>query len=523
MPFSSENGKWATDRVVNRLVPSLLRSLSKRDRVQILDIGVGCGTYKDRYGSVFHGDIAEWTGVEVWQPYVEKYRLDKKYENLYIMDVREWVNTNTENFNIAFVGDVLEHMQKEDAEDLIDYLTLKCDVVIIAIPIVHYPQPAFEGNPYEEHVKDDWSHKEVMETFPCIVDWACEQEIGVYFISQEKELMQWITKPRIGVYGICKNEEETISRALISVREADQILICDTGSTDGTLDLINTKKVDVHRINVMPWRFDEARNTAMMLTDPNLDILVSIDMDEYLPEGWYLTMFEEVQKHIRERGRPYDIYHHRFSTEWDWQSLEEGAKSKNFSSHWHSRIHTRHNWKWALPVHEILDYTGPGTKTECFLGGLTMYQRPMPKQSRGSYLPLLEISVRERPDVWKSWFFYADELLRAGRRNDAITALNTAIVQPDADKAHLYNALASYETDELKVLGYYIRACSIGNQREYWVYFARWCMSKNKIGLAKEAITNALKFTTPSSGYVYNSSCWNEDFNAYVQQVMGAV
>jgi len=45
-------------------------------------------------------------------------------------------------------------------------------------------------------------------------------------------------KKTIAVAMICKNEEALIGRALESVKWADAIYVCDTGSTDGTLDVV---------------------------------------------------------------------------------------------------------------------------------------------------------------------------------------------------------------------------------------------------------------------------------------------
>lgn len=305
---------------------------------------------------------------------------------------------------------------------------------------------------------------------------------------------------------------------MISLGAADQILICDTGSTDETLNILNEDRVQLINISVQPWRFDEARNTAMMLMQEDLDVVISIDMDEYMQEGWYEILSEEIEKHIRERGRPYDIYHHRFSTEWDWQNLKPGEKSKNYTSHWHSRIHTRHNWKWALPVHEVLDFTGAHQKQECFLGGLTMYQRPITKTGRSSYLPLLELSIRERPSNWKSWAFYADELYRAGRQKEALDAIDTALQNRDADKGWLYQVRAGY--DEETALGSFVQATYYSpNIREVWVAMSKWCFARGKLGFALETLNNAEAIKQPTNDYRFNPWCWGPEFDKYAARV----
>jgi len=73
MPFSSEHGKPFIKWVVSK-VPS----------VRKLDIGCGCGTY----AKLFPG--GKWTGVEIWQPYVEEFGLTSLYKHLYVEDARFW-------------------------------------------------------------------------------------------------------------------------------------------------------------------------------------------------------------------------------------------------------------------------------------------------------------------------------------------------------------------------------------------------------------------------------------------------
>ena len=93
MPTSSQNGKSHIKRIVGAL---------KHDRM--LDIGCGEGTYAKLFPD------ADWTGIEVWEPYVEAYGLKSLYSKLIIADAREHVFEPEDRFDIAFAGDVLEHI-----------------------------------------------------------------------------------------------------------------------------------------------------------------------------------------------------------------------------------------------------------------------------------------------------------------------------------------------------------------------------------------------------------------------------
>jgi hypothetical protein len=67
--------------------------------------------------------------------------------------------------------------------DLVAKLLANSKRVIISIPIVNYPQDEVGGNPFERHVKDDWSHQEMMDTFPQITKHWQGKVIGVYFLT----------------------------------------------------------------------------------------------------------------------------------------------------------------------------------------------------------------------------------------------------------------------------------------------------------------------------------------------------
>ena len=144
---------------------------------RVLDIGAGAGTYP-----VFYRDSlksCKWVGVEIWEDYKVKYELEKQYDTLLIGDAR---HMKFNYYDVCFLGDVLEHMTKQEAVSLVEKLKESCNYLIISIPIIKYPQDSINGNPYEAHIKDDWSHEEVMETFFSIQKFWTGQTIGVYLI-----------------------------------------------------------------------------------------------------------------------------------------------------------------------------------------------------------------------------------------------------------------------------------------------------------------------------------------------------
>ena len=91
---------------------------------------------------------------------------------------------------------------------------------------------------------------------------------------------------RVAVYTIALNEEHFVQRWAESAREADLLLIADTGSTDATVSRAQSLGVEVARIKVAPWRFDDARNASLALIPADVDICIALDMDEVLVLGW---------------------------------------------------------------------------------------------------------------------------------------------------------------------------------------------------------------------------------------------
>ena len=80
---------------------------------------------------------------------------------------------------------------------------------------------------------------------------------------------------KICVYTICKNEEQFVERWVNSAKDADLLIVGDTGSTDKSIDKLEELGVIVHKINVNPWRFDVARNKILELLPKDVDIVIT--------------------------------------------------------------------------------------------------------------------------------------------------------------------------------------------------------------------------------------------------------
>lgn len=184
MGSSSEYGKAYTNGMLRQL--NMMGMLEK-----IADVGAGSGTYK-KLMAMDLPDEVKWVGIEVWEPNIKKFDLVSLYDEVIEQDIRTFDFNKLADFDLVLFGDILEHMTKEEAIAVTENCLKHCKSLMISIPIIHYPQGAEHGNPYEEHIKDDWSHDEVLETFPDIVAYLTHDHIGVYFATKDDEYNTFI-------------------------------------------------------------------------------------------------------------------------------------------------------------------------------------------------------------------------------------------------------------------------------------------------------------------------------------------
>jgi predicted TPR repeat methyltransferase len=117
----------------------------------VLDVGAGKGTYYNLLATY----VAVIDGIEIWKPYVDQFDLVNKYDILYVGDARKVLtHIADKTYDFIVFGDILEHMSKEDSLTLWQESARVARWGLISVPIVHYPQGAEFGNPYEVHVQD---------------------------------------------------------------------------------------------------------------------------------------------------------------------------------------------------------------------------------------------------------------------------------------------------------------------------------------------------------------------------------
>lgn len=211
---------------------------------------------------------------------------------------------------------------------------------------------------------------------------------------------------KIYVYAICKNEERFVDRWVGSMGEADGIFVLDTGSTDGTLRRLSAHPgVTAVSEEIAPWRFDAARNRSLSLVPEDADLCVCTDLDEVFVPGWRAAAEAALAAGA-------DQLRYRYV----WSFTEEGREGTVFFA---DKMHARRGFVWRYPCHEVLAWTGEGSPRVAVAEGVQLNHFPDKTKSRGGYLPLLELAVRENPDDPRCAHYLGREYLSLGRYGEA--------------------------------------------------------------------------------------------------------
>lgn len=299
---------------------------------------------------------------------------------------------------------------------------------------------------------------------------------------------------KIAVYTIAKNEEQFVERWYNSAKDADYLFIVDTGSSDNTIATAQRLGINVVSINVNPFRFDDARNASLALIPSDIDYCIALDMDEILVEGWR----EHLEKVNPNTTRP------RYRFVWNWN--KDGTPGIEFSG---TKIHARNNYRWKHPVHEIVTCYS-GQEIEEWIG-LEIHHYADNSKSRGQYLPMLEMSVKEDPYDDRNAFYYARELFFYGYYEKAAEefkrhlSLPSAIWAPERAQSMRYLSSCEPENRATWILEA-IKTCP--GRREPLVDLAKYYYDNQKWEDCKVACDDALSIMEKPLDYLCEAEAW---------------
>ena len=146
--FKSEMKQWFVDNV----------PLTTR----ILDVGPGQGTYSELLRDLGY----RMDAVEVFAPYVDRFDLRDKYDNVYVANILEF---DVRPYDFIILGDVLEHLPTDKAQDMLTDFDLMDKRFLVAVPYMMAQDGAEYGNEYETHHQADLTPEVILERYPGLV------------------------------------------------------------------------------------------------------------------------------------------------------------------------------------------------------------------------------------------------------------------------------------------------------------------------------------------------------------------
>ncbi len=321
-------------------------------------------------------------------------------------------------------------------------------------------------------------------------------------------------KRKIAVYAICKNEEAFADRWYSSMREADEVVVLDTGSDDGTVQALRSLGAKVFEKKIVPWRFDEARNEALLCVSEDVDICVATDLDEVFSPGWRNALEKAWTDHTK-----------RARFKYVWSFLEDGSEGTVL---WLDKIHARKGYKWYYPVHEALMCEDSGYDAEnayINVENMTLYHYPDKTKSRAQYLPLLELSARENPTDPRALHYLGREYMYLSRWQDAIDTLKKHVRLPGYVWPEEKCASFRYMARCFFHLGHkdraeemYLEAAALcPHLRESYFELANLYYIRKQFALAAYFAACGLKIKTRPDAYMSESDAWNGQMERVLQ------
>lgn len=222
-------------------------------------------------------------------------------------------------------------------------------------------------------------------------------------------------KTKVSAVLIVENEVKVLARCIESLGGLDQVVVHDTGSTDGTQDLARKLGADVSSTEIKPFHFAMARNEARLKAKH--DWVLSIDADEVLAEGGIGAIRNAVGK------KPSTIFRVRY--------VDTDPTGKSVLPSWKKRLFlkTRYEWKWR--VHERLISVSKAELVEN-LPDCILQHRPAAKRTkrRTQNVKLLRMCVLESPEHVYALRQLGFELSLAEKWEECLTYLERYLETP---------------------------------------------------------------------------------------------
>lgn len=207
---------------------------------------------------------------------------------------------------------------------------------------------------------------------------------------------------KTAAYTILKNEAKYIETWLYYTKDFDYRVLLDTGSTDGSWEMLQEAAKENPNLIIEqkifdPWIFCDARNYNLNMVPQDVDWCLSPDMDEYFS----INVLDDMRKMLDARPDVTNMS----TTRLDIYSKEVFVGPPNQLPS--NKIHRRHDYKWVQPIYEHLRWNKPGYETELHLPNVYLvHNQDFKKPERSPlYLKMLTEEWETNPsNCWTLWF-----------------------------------------------------------------------------------------------------------------------
>lgn len=329
---------------------------------------------------------------------------------------------------------------------------------------------------------------------------------------------------KIVIVGICKNEAKFAQRFADSVKNADGVYIADTGSTDGTQEILKSNGISVEDVNISPFRFDLARNMSMLQIPQDADVAISMDLDDILAPN-----FRELIEKNWVLGETTCI-NYPYTHAW----MDE-EQTKPRITIWGFKVLDPKKYIWKYPIHEIpVLKDGLEEKKVIIEESILIHHPDIEKDERKNRVWIFEQHKEEyKADSRmvhlhaREYYLFGEdekalplfkEYLRLTYLNEKEESLDGGIKQSRAyaDRCIakiLENKQKKEETNNYsEILEWYLKSVSDSPfQREPWMHLAyMWYRLGDGLN-AFAAASKGMEITERLNSIELEGICWDED------------
>lgn len=208
---------------------------------------------------------------------------------------------------------------------------------------------------------------------------------------------------KTAVYTILKNEAKYIEKWLYYADPFDYKVLLDTGSTDGSWELlqeyaVKDPKLIIEQKTFTPWRFDTARKYNMTMIPKEVIWCLSPDLDEY----YSINTHDEMEVVIDQNPNVTAIASDRLDI---YSRTVRVGPPKLLST---NKIHLHHDYTWNQPIYEHIVWKHQDrSEVEIYSDDIYLiHDQDFKKKERSElYVKMMREEYESNPtNTWNLWF-----------------------------------------------------------------------------------------------------------------------